>query len=337
MKNLLLIFALLFPFLLSAQEEWRILEGKEDKFEIAFYGKSNISLDTLQLGDQYLYQKSWISEISDTTHRNYMYGVLSTVYPSSHIHSDSSFSLINGFLNSSINDFIVDDKYELLTSTLEIIDGYPGKEFDIKVLSNGALVIFRSYLIENQLLQLFVMAKENYWFNMDIDNYFSSLKLLDRPQNNVSYGFTVIKEPTYTIKFPSKPTEQNQFIDSQVGQLNMRMKMLERDVQNGDIVFMAAETKYPEGIEIDGDEYLTNAMNGSLNSTNATLIESKKIKYKEFDGIEFYSSLNNGTAISINRFFLINGTAYMQVVYSTEKTKSKEVDKFFKSFEVIKK
>lgn len=339
MQRILILLAILIPNAILAQDKWIEIGGLQDNFKLNMFGEIIPSIDTLYIEDDEILMHSWTSNIEDESHPNRLYMINSSIYPSSFIHSDSTFSLIEGFLNSGVADLLEDDSYEYLSSTLMILEGYPGKEYKFKEIESGSHIIYRSYLIQNQFLELISISNPEKWFNLDNDKFHESLKLIDRKTNTIDYGFTLIETPSYEIDFPSEPKEEKMFVDSDVGKLNLSMKILETKNTSGTIAFLSGETKYPENYvmdEKDLEEYYTLSINGTLASTNATLLDRKEFTYKGYKGVEFYASLFEGKITGVYRSVYIENTTYISGVLMTDKTLNKEAKTFMDSFKIIK-
>ena len=154
------------------------------------------------------------------------------------------------------------------------------------------------FLVENQLIQCSVIARPENWFNKRIDKFQDSFELIGRGENKMNYGFTYIRKPSYKINFPGKPTVQSMYTDTELGKLNVRIEMFEGDMKTGGTFFMAGETKYPESFQLteeNKEAQYTKSINGAMKNTNATLVERKILKRDDYEIVEVYATMYEGS------------------------------------------
>lgn len=335
MKIILTLIALVLSLALSSQDQWSTLTGNSEEFQVEIFGSPETYVENLLLGTDTIIKYSWNAEISDTSHLNTYYSVAISTYPLEYVHSDSSFALIDGFLNSTVSSFTEDSTFSMVNTGFLLPQGYPGKYYKYKLSPANALLEYRSYLIQNQLIELWVISKPDAWFNTSKDKFFSSFTPLNRPRNTIDYGFTVIDTSSFEIAFPETPTLQDAFVDSELGKLHLRLHILERKASAGNVVFLSSELKYPDQFEIldeNKEEFYTNAIDGSLQSTQGTLLNRQDITYNGFTGVEMQASIQNGLLTGTYRIFIIEKFMYMMGVLSTNKDLDKEALDFLDSF-----
>jgi len=339
MRKIVVLLLVIVPILSFAQKEWFPVDASAERIKISFYEQPYETTDTIDIGDgTYATVTVWEIGIEDASHPNGFYSMGVSTFPSTFIHSDSSFEVIESFLESVATPMIENEDFEFLSSKIAMKDGYPGKDYKFKVASGGMLEM-KVYMVQNQLFQCSVITRPDSWFNTSIDKFQDSFKLIGRGQNKVDYGFTHIKTPTYKINFPGKPELQSMYTDSEYGKLNVRIEMFEGDMKNGDTFFMAGETKFPESFQLteeNKEAHYTRSINGALNNTNATLVDRKILKRDGYEIVEIYATMYEGSVNAVYRIFWIKNASYIQAVMSREKGMTKEAEAFFESFERLK-
>jgi hypothetical protein len=334
MRNFVIIFFII-PISSFCQENWTIIGNEEIQFTAKMYNLESSSLDTLWLYEQSLFRYSWLSEDSKGDHPVIKYKVKSTNYPSTYIHSDSSFQLIEEFLNSTINNYIENEEYEYINSGWYSLDGYFGKLFKFKELKSNELYESRVILIENQLIELETLSEATNWFSKSKATFFDSLVLKGRKKNKINYGIGIVDSMTYQVDFPEMSTSINQFIDSEFGILNLDIRILERNESEGNMVFISLESKYPHNFIVTDEElelFYDQYAKGSINGMNGKLISIDEIEIDGMRGVEYYGELFNGLATSYNRIFLVDRTLYSIGLIFTYDDLDNEGKNFIESF-----
>ncbi|MEM8527398.1 MAG: hypothetical protein AAGG68_22345 [Bacteroidota bacterium] len=135
---------LLLPSFVLGQYNNQSVGEEEYNFEAMIFNLESKTIDTLELAEKSIIRHTWIGKENTSIVE---YRLKSSTYPADYINSDSSFQLIEGFLNSTISDLIENPNYEYVSSSLEFISGYPGKDFKFKDLSSNSLFNSKSYLI----------------------------------------------------------------------------------------------------------------------------------------------------------------------------------------------
>lgn len=339
MNKLLIFFSiLLFPIFLFSQDNWQRIGGEKFHFTTDFHSLVQYTMDTIASGKEPVLLHTWVGVPEVDSHPVISYKASISNYPNNFINSDSSFLLIEGFLNSAALELLESPGLELLTSSLIFKDGYPGKVFQIREKETNALMEMHCFLIENHYLEMITISRTNNWFSHQKNRFFESMSLIGHEENKADYGIPVIKVDSYSINFPATPKVNNSFVAREDGYVNMKMQILEQDPRSGIAAFMASEGKYPKDFTVeDGgmDAFYQDAMNGSIRSMNGKLISKEKIELKDKKGIEFYASISEGAGKSLFRCFYENGTMYMYGVLFTEGELNAEGKKFLDSFEIV--
>lgn len=341
-KLLFLICVFAFNFKISAQSEWKKIESDRHNFELLFYQEPVALVDSTEFQGENLYIYSWELDVLDSLHSNQYYSIYKTAYPSDFIHSDSLFSVVEGFINSTQSSLLEDNEFSLLSSVIDEKNGFPGKIFKWKSLNNGVHLQFHVYLVNNILFELSSVAREGEEQNVSIGKYFDSFNI--RGLSNGS--FEIINdngEPTYSIKFKENPSLQNKVVDSEYGKLSMDINLLEiKDQADPNLVYMAMETKYPVAVAKEGDTYALNAfyktsIDGSLAAINGELISIDDIYYDSYLGKEYKCYYAGGQALMVYRVFYVEGSLYQHGVITTpDEDDNKDMKRFFKSFKLLR-
>lgn len=341
-KLIILFLILAFNQKALAQSEWAKITPKDHNFELLFYQKPIEALDSTVFQGTSLYTYSWEADIEDTLHANKYYSIHKTTYPSDFIHSDSLFSVVEGFINSTQSSLLEDDAFTLLSSTLEEKNGFPGKVFKWKNIDTDMHLQFRIYLVNNILFQLSVVSREREEHNLAVNKYFDSFELVGL----VKGSFEIISDKgksTYSINFKDEPSMQHKVIDSEYGQLPMESRILEtEDGIDPNLIYISTEVTYPNAFLDEGDVYALNnlyknSINGSLEAVNGELISIDDIYYDSYLGKEYKCYYAGGKALMIFRVFYINGRLYQHgIITDPQKDNNKDMKKFFKSFKLLK-
>lgn len=148
----------------------------------------------------------------------------------------------------------------------------------------------------------------------------------------------------YSIKFPKKPTDQTQVINSAIGDLTMDMAMLETPAGDADpnAVYMVNHTLFPaDAVHSDNKEMLPtlyrNSIDGAASNVNGVLTSEKTITLdSKYEGREVTIDFQEGTYIITMRIFLVRNVMYLtQVITAADKTGNKELTQFMDSFHLI--
>ncbi len=117
-KSTIFFLLLILPGFLFSQNSWGKIGGKEIQLTAEIYSLTEQTVDTLYLGETPILVHSWLGQPQSAEHPVMVYQMNSSNYPATYVDSDSSFQLIEGFLNSTILNILEDPEYELLSSSL---------------------------------------------------------------------------------------------------------------------------------------------------------------------------------------------------------------------------
>lgn len=320
------------------QGEWK--QYNFDILKIDFPQNPEYSTDNTLLDDSPLITHYWESNILDESHENLYYSVSYTLYPSDYIYSDSLFSLVEGFINSTQNDLLDDDTFTLLSSTLVERQGYPGKIFKWKNNSSNRFLEFQVFLVESTLFQLSVVSRAGENHNVFINKFFDSFEIINTPHGNFSIP-EITSERTFAIDFPGEPKNNSRTVDSEYGKLALDIRTYEPIGQHN-LLYIVMETKYPTQVANQNDLNALNAfykksIDGSINSVNGVLISIEDIYIQDKLGKEFRVSFSEGKALMVYRVLYFDNSMYMiGVITSPNKDNNIEMNKYFESFRILK-
>lgn len=146
------------------------------------------------------------------------------------------------------------------------------------------------------------------------------------------------EERDYSIRFPETPTTQNQVVNSDVGELDMKISMLETTEENA--VYITIVTDYPMGVVHSSktemlDGIFRKAIDGGMSRVNGKLLSETKIDLDGFEGRLAKVNVENGLAVITMKLYLIGSRLYiLQTAYETGKDNSMDMNRFFDSFKV---
>lgn len=150
------------------------------------------------------------------------------------------------------------------------------------------------------------------------------------------------EQHNYTIEFPSEPTENNQVLNTEIGELKMNMYMLDTS-ENGiddNLTYMVINTEYPsELVNSDNTEdlegYFRGAIDGAIANVHGKLLSEKIIQLDEYSGREVRVDFRDGLAIITMRAYLVKNKMYiLQTITETKKDFNKSRSRFLDSFKL---
>lgn len=323
-----------------AEKKWKTYSYKENNFQIDFYKKPENKIDTLYLKNEILLKNSYFLNVNDDNHDNSYYSISHTIYPNNYINSDSSFSTLEGFINSSQDKLVNDENNILLSSIIIYKNGYFGKSFKWKKNKEEYFFENQVFLIKNNLYELNVVSKIDHNHNIYINQFFNSFII-----QNIEKGSFYLPENedniTFSIDFPQCPKTQTQTVDTEGGKLDIIMQIYEPKNGDKNNIYIASETKYPDnGIDtsiVSLELFYEKAINGTLISINGKLISSKTIYYKNYMGKEYKVNLYDGITIMLFRYFFINNYFYnFGVATIPANENNDDMNNFINSFKILK-
>lgn len=322
-----------------SQSNWKTYEFKEQQFKIDFIQQPDVVVDTTDFNAALLITHYASVNVTDSLHENLYYSISAESYPPDYIHSDSLFSLVEGFINSSQNDLLEDKDFTLLSSTLIEKYAFPGKSFKWKSDDTDNFIEYQIYLIENTLFQLAVVTKAEKAHNIYINKFFNSFDLLDYKRGNYSIP-KISEKSSFEIDFPGQPSDQSQTVDSEYGKLQLNIQVYEPAEKSKNMAFVAMETKYPMAVADQNDPYALNSfykksIDGSIATVNGQLISITDIMHQSIPGKEFKCYFSEGKGLLVYRIFYIDNKLYsIGVVSSPENDNNNAMIDFFKSFKI---
>ncbi|HEX3654262.1 MAG TPA: hypothetical protein VHV55_00575 [Pirellulales bacterium] len=139
----------------------------------------------------------------------------------------------------------------------------------------------------------------------------------------------------YSFQMPGEPEIKAAKQDSPVGEVELRIYTLMLDQDRRSFMFSATEmpSAKPEPVGQDIELQLDRAQQGALDHQQSKLLESRKIKFEGYPGLDFLTELPNQD-ISRVRFILMKRTLIgLQVV----NINSKDANRFFDSLKLLDK
>jgi len=325
---------------LFGQDNLTVYNYEKFNFSISFLQEPQYLIDTTYLDENPIYIYRWELNVDDESHENSYYSVSTSTYPSEFIHSDSSSVTIDGFLNSTQNDYINDKEYTLLSSSDIEINGYPGKIFKWKYSNSNVFFESRVFLVNSSLYEIFVLTKEEQNNNKYINLFLNSFELLNIPKGNYSIEIP-IKKATYSIEFPDKYIDSTIIVNSQQYKIVTYIKLCEPKDKSINYLYLSSEAKFPKSIvdvnnKYELDNYYKKTIDATANSMNAKVSVINDISYKKYNGKEYKCYLSDGKVLMIGRLFYINDCLYvMAVMTKPDQENNKQLKKFFKTFKVL--
>jgi hypothetical protein len=332
-------FFLLFTFT-EAYSQLHMVESKEHNFRIQFYEEPEYSCDSSASADDMRITHTWEVEVKDTTHPNFSYYLEVEEFSPEIMHSDSTGALVDDFLDTFPYLFSGNPGFEVLSSSLIIKNGYPGKECFWLVKEQNNVIVGRLFLIKNKAYIFLVVPNPGKSNNRSIYKFFNSFELIDIPKGN--YTIPVHEnEKTYSIDFPSEPKEQVDIAESEMGSLIIRSSILETKKNSGIITYSVSTTTYPSAI-VDYSDSLAledlykTSIDASIQGMGTTKILVERKNYKKINGKKVISKLKKHNAFIISYVFFYKKRYYMiSLLQTSTATLDEEGKKFFDSFEIL--
>jgi hypothetical protein len=152
-------------------------------------------------------------------------------------------------------------------------------------------------------------------------------------------GF-VLQSTHYSIRFPQKPTDQDQTVNSALGPLQIHMHIYDASnaANDSNLAYVVAETQYPDSSvssdkkdKLDG--FFSGMVNGAVSNVNGKLLSVEPIDMNGYPGRLLRIDYQSGLAVITMRAFLVKNTMYMtQTIAYTKNDRNGASDRFMKSF-----
>ena len=147
----------------------------------------------------------------------------------------------------------------------------------------------------------------------------------------------------YEIKFPEKPTKNNQVIDSEIGELTLNIFSYDASQSSIDenLIYMVNCTVYPASlVNSDSTEILSdfyrNSIDGAVSNVKGKLLSEKVVDLGAYQGREVEVDFRDGLAVINMRMFLVGNKMYlMQTITKTDSYSNKSIDRFMNSFKLL--
>jgi hypothetical protein len=330
----LCLFAL--PPSLAAQSTNLLISPDTPFLFIDFPKEAELQLDSLYLGDQLVLVHRHSLNTASEGNAAYLLNTTVSEYPPEYIHSDSSFQLIEGFINSAISPDVESGVAELLSSTYVFKNGFFGKTFRLKGSSDGGQIVRHLYLVENYLIEIEVSSLD--WFGITGTSFLGSFYIEKTKVNDVDYGFEIIAKASFFVEFPGTPEVRQSFIATEIGIISSRVELLERNPKIGNILFTAQEAAYPASMfteDFSLQKFYDESIKGLLKSSNATLVNRKAVTVLDQEGYQIQVSMFAGKMSGYYRAVLLEERLYMTCVFSASNVINEEIENFFDSFQLM--
>lgn len=143
----------------------------------------------------------------------------------------------------------------------------------------------------------------------------------------------------FVASFPKEPTRTVQKVETAVGNLDMHMIMYSPTSDDDNAVYSVIRSDYPEGQFEDVDDKYNNtvldgAVNGAVTNVNGELVFDNKITFNGYPARSIKIDITDGY-IYINAYLVKNSMFITQVICYKSKDNNKEIERFFKTFELI--
>ena len=130
-------------------------------------------------------------------------------------------------------------------------------------------------------------------------------------------------------------------LNTAVGQIELHMFIT--TTQRGKVAFAVMYNDYPASLtgKTDPDKILINALNGAVRSKQGRILERKNLKLDGYPGkqVKLEGSSKGKKRIGYIRVYLVKNRLYQLLAFGqgAGKLQESDVNKFFKSFQRLKK
>jgi len=146
------------------------------------------------------------------------------------------------------------------------------------------------------------------------------------------------EEQDYSIRFPNAPMLEEHVVNSDLGELNMKIFM--SDEAKEEVTYMTTATDYPMGIVHSSktetfNKVFRGAIDGAVSNVDGKLLSETKINLDEFEGRLAKIDVKNGLGLITMKLYLIGSRLYMlQTIHEVNQGKPLYINRFFDSFKV---
>ncbi len=284
---------------------------------------------------------SWdndFSEITSNEQENFSYSLTILDFKKNEIHSDSTYNLVEEYLNAAIDYYIDNPKYKILYGLKVETNGYPGKEFNIKNLNDFCFLRITAYLVNNTLYVLTVQTDEEMANNKSIKRFSNSFKLLNVQKGN--YNLKVLDyKKHFSIDFPGNLSHsETSMQETAYGPAEILIEIYSFPSESNNLVFNAYQIKYHNQLNFNNalDSFYVPIINGSIQAINAELLSIKDIELSGCKAKEYIAYMKKGDIEVTGRIVLKNNVLYiLSTLGKPNLIDNPEKDKYFNSFKII--
>lgn len=276
---------------------------------------------------------------------NQSYSVIYVDLPEKTIHSDS-LRLLNEFFVYTQTDYLQSLGENNLTKVLIInVKGFPGREFIWKNPKTRLISTRQVYLVKNRLYMIEVMYKPGKQFNVKMDQFFKSFKLLDKSKNPHPEKEPEKPEKKFKIEWPGETTIKDQIVNGMFGDQAMKIEMYQHDNSNSpdeyhNTAYGVVYTCLPKDSVADYTdqkryEYLQLVLDSSpLIQNGGSQIQHHKTTFRGCVCIESQGLILEGKMGTRLKTFMKGNYLYqLQVVSEPGYQDNSRISEFFESFE----
>lgn len=148
------------------------------------------------------------------------------------------------------------------------------------------------------------------------------------------------KDSKFSIQFPRKPTETEQKVSTEIGDVPMNILMYEvGKFKDDNTVYALIYSDYPDTLVNSDfkdeyiDEFFENAIKGTVTNLKGEITEEKRVLHGGYPGREVKISFMEGQGAMKLQIFLVKNRVYLlEVGCEAKKDNNPSMDKFFSSF-----
>ncbi|NLR91679.1 hypothetical protein [Flammeovirga agarivorans] len=327
-----------FTSLSQAQNSKVDFKDEKGKFKISFPIEPEVSEQSgvTEYGEITTYSFKAESEDDD----NLSYDVYYLDYPQAFtdtLSTESVYALFYGSQMTNVNS----DNIQLIGTFNHNILGYIGREYRWQDIKTNKFSRVRFFMVNNRMYILIVNTEGEKNFNLSINKFFDSFKLIDTTPNPNTQTSSEGVDKIYKIKFPKETEIREMETPTEYGNAKVVVECYQPKLVNDDnLIYMVMIIKYPEDITLtdnfDLDDYYSNVIQRALNGRQTTLISKNKVSENGISGIEMKESFRDGQIVIKQKVFLKgNSQIALQVMTIPNNDDNKSMNSFFDSFEFI--
>jgi hypothetical protein len=155
--------------------------------------------------------------------------------------------------------------------------------------------------------------------------------------SSFNYDWKKIKIDRFSSEFPAEPSIEEQKIPSQVGELTIKMAMLQTE-DNDTPVFGLMTTSYPKAfIEASKDslnKLFRGSVDGAVKNVNGKLLSEKNIQFKGNQGRDVTIDYGGIAILRMKLYLVDNSMVIQQVIHSKDLEEPANASRFFNSLKI---